>query len=68
VNDASCVVAVVDAGGTVVMSQACAVDGNSSSYHVNLETGSLVVGSYSIRVSFNSPTLTGSFAAPLVKS
>lgn len=68
VNDASCVVSVVDAGGAVVLSQPCAVDSNAPFYHANVDTGSLAAGSYSVRVSFDSPTLTGSFAAPLVKS
>jgi pimeloyl-ACP methyl ester carboxylesterase len=68
VNDASCVVAVVDASGTVVLSQPCAVDLNAPFYQANVDTGSLAAGSYSVRVSFDSPTLTGSFAAPLVKS
>ncbi|MEO8745005.1 MAG: hypothetical protein ABI334_08735 [Candidatus Dormiibacterota bacterium] len=68
VNDASCVVAVVDASGTAVLSQPCAVDGNAPFYHANIDTGSLAVGSYSVRVTFDSATLAGSFAAPLVKS
>src|SRR5260370_41292693 len=65
VNDASCMVAVIDATGTVVLSQPCVVDGATSFYHVNVDTGSRADGTYSVRVSFNSGTLTGSFAAPL---
>lgn len=68
VNDASCIVSVVDPAGTALLSQPCSVDGSASFYHVNLDTHSLASGSYSVRVGFDSATLTGSFDAPLVKS
>jgi pimeloyl-ACP methyl ester carboxylesterase len=67
VNDASCVVTVVDASGTPVLSKPCVVDGSAPFYHVNVDTASLAPGTYTIRVSFNSSTLTGSFTTILTK-
>ena len=68
VNDSSCAVSVVDATGNTVLNQPCAVDGAAAFYHVNIDTSSLTAGTYSVRVSFDSATLTGSFATPLTKT
>jgi hypothetical protein len=34
---------------------------NGSMYHVNVDTRGFAPGNYTLRVSFSSPTLTGSF-------
>jgi hypothetical protein len=68
VNDASCVVTVVDSRGKAVQSRPCAVNVDGQFYYVNVNTGSLNAGTYSVRVSFDSPMLTGSFASPLIKT
>jgi len=65
--DSSVRVDVLDASGAVVAgyiygsSPSGSVTWNGSDYHVNVDTRSFVPGDYTLRVSFSSPTLTGSF-------
>jgi Tol biopolymer transport system component len=71
VLDRTVVVDVVDANGNVVAGPytfgdqpSRSVTWSGDSYHVNVDTRDLAPGMYWLRVSFSSPTLTGSFALP----
>jgi hypothetical protein len=65
--DSSVRVDVLDASGAVVVgyiygaSPSGSVTWSGSDYHVNVDTRGFVPGDYTLRVSFSSPTLTGSF-------
>lgn len=65
--DPSVRVEVLDASGAVLTSYGYSsnpsgsVTWNGSDYHVNVDTRDLAPGDYTLRVSFSSPTLTGSF-------
>ena len=67
VLDTSVRVDVVDASGAVVVgyiygsSPSGSVVWSGSYYHVNVDTRGFAPGDYTLRVSFSSPTLTGSF-------
>jgi hypothetical protein len=68
VLDSSVVVDVVDADGNVKAGPytfgdqpSRSVTWSSDSYHVNVDTRDLAPGTYWLRVTFSSPTLTGSF-------
>jgi Tol biopolymer transport system component len=71
VLDRTVVVDVVDANGNVMGVQYAfgdqpsrSVTWSGDSYHVNVDTRDLAPGMYWLRVSFSSPTLTGSFTLP----
>jgi len=68
VLDRTVVVDVVDANGNIVAGPytfgdqpSRSVTWSGDSYHVNVDTKDLAPGMYWLRVSFSSPTLTGSF-------
>jgi hypothetical protein len=67
VFDSSVRVDVLDAAGTVLTGYTYtanptgSVSWNSSMYRVNVDTRGFAPGTYTLRVSFSSPTLTGSF-------
>lgn len=67
VLDTSVRVDVLNASGAVVVgyiygaSPSGSVTWNGSDYHVNVDTRGFAPGDYTLRVSFSSPTLTGSF-------
>jgi hypothetical protein len=67
VLDTSVRVDVLDTSGVVVAgyiygsSPSGSVTWNGSDYHVNVDTRGFAPGDYTLRVSFSSPTLTGSF-------
>ncbi|MEP6693741.1 MAG: PKD domain-containing protein [Chloroflexota bacterium] len=67
VLDTSVRVDVLDASGTVVVgyiygtSPSGSVTWNGSDYHVNVDTRGFAPGDYTLRVSFSSATMTGSF-------
>src|SRR5258706_6299817 len=67
VTDSSVRVDVLDTSGAVVVSYiygaspSGSVTFNGSDYHVNVDTRGFAPGDYTLRVSFSSPTLTGSF-------
>jgi hypothetical protein len=60
-------VEVLDASGAAVagyiygVNPSGAVNWNGAEYHVNVDTRGFAPGDYTLRVSFSSPTLTGSF-------
>ena len=68
VFDSTVRVDVLDASGTVLAgyiysaNPTGSVTWNGSQYHVNVDTRGFAPGDYTLRVSFSSPTLTGSFA------
>jgi hypothetical protein len=67
VLDSSVRVDVLDSSGAVVVgyiygaSPSGSVTWSGSDYHVNVDTRGFAPGDYTLRVSFSSPTLTGSF-------
>ena len=67
VLDSTVRVDVLDASGAVVVgyiygaSPSGSVTWSGSDYHVNVDTRGFAPGDYTLRVSFSSPTLTGSF-------
>ncbi len=68
VFDSTVRVDVLDASGAVLTgyiysaNPTGSVTWNGSAYHVNVDTRGFAPGDYTLRVSFSSPTLTGSFA------
>jgi hypothetical protein len=67
VLDTTVRVDVVDASGAVVVgyiygsNPSGSISWNGADYHVNVDTRGFAPGDYTLRVSFSSPTLTGSF-------
>src|SRR5258706_12138589 len=67
VFDSTVRVEVLDASGAVVASYlygaspSGSVAWNGNDYHVNVDTRGFAPGDYTLRVSFSSPTMTGSF-------
>jgi hypothetical protein len=67
VFDSTVRVDVLDASGAVLTGYTYSanptgsVTWNGSMYHVNVDTRGFAPGDYTLRVSFSSPTLTGSF-------